>query len=178
MDEGRLTDAQGREVDFTNTIVILTSNAGASKLSKKNTIGFESAEESEKRDYEKTKEIVNNELKNLFKPEFLNRIDDIIVFNRLNKEDIKKIVELKLDKLIDRLEEMGYAAKYTEKVAEKIAEVGFDENYGARPLDRAIKTEIEDLIAEKMLENALSKGKMISIISRANKIAINELELV
>lgn len=178
LDEGRLTDAQGREVDFTNTIVILTSNAGASKLSKKNTIGFESAEESEKRDYEKTKEIVNNELKNLFKPEFLNRIDDIIVFNRLNKEDIKKIVELKLDKLIDRLEEMGYAAKYTEKVAEKIAEVGFDENYGARPLDRAIKTEIEDLIAEKMLENALSKGKMISIISRANKIAINELELV
>src|SRR5574344_159772 len=157
LDEGRLTDAQGREVDFTNTIVILTSNAGASKLYKKNTIGFESAEESEKRDYEKTKEIVNNELKNLFKPEFLNRIDDIILFNRLNKEDIKKIVELKLDKLIERLEEMGYAAKYTEKVAEKIAEVGFDENYGARPLDRAIKTEIEDLIAEKMLENALSK---------------------
>ena len=72
---------------------------------------------------------------------------------------------------------MGYAAKYTEKVAEKIAEVGFDENYGARPLDRAIKTEIEDLIAEKMLENALSKDKMISIISRADKIAINELEL-
>ena len=177
LDEGRLTDAQGREVDFTNTIVILTSNAGASMLSKKNSIGFESAEESEKRDYEKTKEIVNKELKNLFKPEFLNRIDDIIVFNRLNKEDIKKIVELKLDKLIDRLEEMGYSAKYTEKVAEKIAELGFDESYGARPLDRAIKTEIEDLIAEKILENTLSKDKMISIISRADKIAINELEL-
>lgn len=176
LDEGRLTDSQGREVDFTNTIIIMTSNAGASQLSKKNTIGFESELDRKKRDYEATKEVVNKELKNLFKPEFLNRIDDIIVFNRLSKEDIKKIVEIKLEDLIERMEEMGYEAKYTDKVAEKIAEVGFDETYGARPLDRAIKTEIEDLIAEKILDEEISKDKMISIIIRGDKISLNELE--
>lgn len=176
LDEGRLTDSQGREVDFTNTIIIMTSNAGASQLSKKNSIGFESEEDSKKRDYEATKEIVNRELKNLFKPEFLNRIDDIIVFNRLSKEDIKKIVEIKLKDFIERMNEMGYEAKYTDKVAEKIAEVGFDETYGARPLDRAIKTEIEDLIAEKILDEEITKDKLISIIIRGDKISLNELE--
>lgn len=176
LDEGRLTDSQGREVDFTNTIITMTSNAGASQLSKKNTIGFESEENSRKRDYEATKEVVNRELKNLFKPEFLNRIDDIIVFNRLSEEDIKKIVEIKLEDLIERMEEMGYEAKYTDKVAEKIAKIGFDETYGARPLDRAIKTEIEDLIAEKILDEEISKDKKISIIIRGDKISLNELE--
>ena len=176
LDEGRLTDSQGREVDFTNTIIIMTSNAGASQLSKKNTIGFESEENSRKRDYEATKEVVNRELKNLFKPEFLNRIDDIIVFNRLSEEDIKKIVEIKLEDLIERMEEMGYEAKYTDKVAEKIAKIGFDETYGARQLDRAIKTEIEDLIAEKILDEEISKDKKISIIIRGDKISLNELE--
>ena len=176
LDEGRLTDSQGREVDFTNTIIIMTSNAGASQLSKKNTIGFESEENSRKRDYEATKEVVNRELKNLFKPEFLNRIDDIIVFNRLSEEDIKKIVEIKLEDLIERMEEMGYEAKYTDKVAEKIAKIGFEETYGARPLDRAIKTEIEDLIAEKILDEEISKDKKISIIIRGDKISLNELE--
>lgn len=176
LDEGRLTDSQGRDVDFTNTIIIMTSNAGASQLSKKNTIGFESEENSRKRDYEATKEVVNRELKNLFKPEFLNRIDDIIVFNRLSEEDIKKIVEIKLEDLIERMEEMGYEAKYTDKVAEKIAKIGFDETYGARPLDRAIKTEIEDLIAEKILDEEISKDKKISIIIRGDKISLNELE--
>lgn len=175
LDEGRLTDSQGREVDFTNTIIIMTSNAGASQLSKRNTIGFESEETKSKRDYEHTKEIVNNALKNLFKPEFLNRIDDIIVFNRLNKENIKEIVKLKLDDLIDKISEMGYEAKYTDKVVDKIAEVGFDDTYGARPLDRAIKTEIEDLIAERMLESGISKDKKISIILRNEKISINEI---
>ncbi|WP_409482489.1 ATP-dependent Clp protease ATP-binding subunit [Helcococcus ovis] len=175
LDEGRLSDSQGREVDFTNTIIIMTSNAGASQLSKRNTIGFESEETKSKRDYEHTKEIVNNALKNLFKPEFLNRIDDIIVFNRLNKENIKEIVKLKLDDLIDRISEMGYEAKYTDKVVEKIAEVGFDDVYGARPLDRAIKTEIEDLIAERILESGISKDKKISIILRNEKISINEI---
>ena len=177
LDEGRLTDSQGREVDFTNTVIIMTSNAGASQLSKKNVIGFGSLDDAEKRDYENTKEIVNSELKNLFKPEFLNRIDDIIVFNRLNKEDIKEIVELKLDELIERIEDMGYEAKYTDKVVEKIAEVGFDDSYGARPLERAIKTEIEDLIAEKILDKEITKDSKISIIIRGDKIAINKLEI-
>ncbi|MCT1796329.1 ATP-dependent Clp protease ATP-binding subunit [Helcococcus kunzii] len=176
LDEGRLTDSQGREVDFTNTIIILTSNAGASQLSKRNSIGFESEETKAKKDYENTKDVVNKELKNLFKPEFLNRIDDIIVFNRLNKEDIKQIVALRLDDLIERIEDMGYKAKYTDKVVEKIASIGFDETYGARPLDRAIKTEIEDLIAERILEEGIDKDKMISIIMRGDKIALNELE--
>lgn len=178
LDEGRLTDSQGREVDFTNTVIILTSNAGASQLSKKNSIGFGSKESQSQKDYENIKSVVNEALKNLFKPEFLNRIDDIIVFNRLSKENIQEIVKLKLEDLVERLEEMGYQAKFTDKVIEKIAKVGFDDTYGARPLERAIKTEIEDLIAEKILADGIDKDKMISIIIRADKIAINELEAV
>lgn len=173
LDEGRLTDSQGREIDFTNTIIIMTSNAGASKLSKRKSMGFESLADSKIKDYESTKEIINNELKNLFKPEFLNRIDDIIVFNRLDKEDISKIVKIKLDELVRRLESVGYKAKYSNKVVDKISEIGFDDNYGARPLERAIKTEIEDMIAEKILNNEVSKKDKISLIIRGDKISLN-----
>lgn len=173
LDEGRLTDSQGTEVDFKNTIIIMTSNAGASKLSKKRYIGFSEDSESDTSDYENIKEIVNEELKNLFKPEFLNRIDDIIVFNRLSKEDIKKIVILKLEDLMDRIEDIGYTGKFSDKVVDYIAEKGFDENYGARPLDRAIKTDIEDLLANEILEQRVNKGDRVSIGIRNGKIQIN-----
>lgn len=162
LDEGRLTDSQGTEVDFKNTIIILTSNAGASKLSSKREIGF-SAIKGEKSDFEFIKKTVNEELKNLFKPEFLNRLDDIIVFNRLGKEDIRRIVALELDDLLDRIEDIGYQAKYTDKVVDFIAEKGYDENYGARPLKRAIKTYIEDILAVDILEGKIKKDDKITI---------------
>lgn len=171
LDEGRLTDSQGTTVDFKNTIIIMTSNAGASKLSKKRSIGFTELDSA--KDYENIKEVVNEELKNLFKPEFLNRIDDIIVFNRLEKEDIKEIVRIKLDELVDRIKELGYFAKYSDKVVEYIANKGFDDNYGVRPLDRAIKTEIEDLVANEILENNLKNNDVISFGFRNEKIQFN-----
>lgn len=171
LDEGRLTDSQGTMVDFKNTIIIMTSNAGASKLSKKRSIGFTELDSA--KDYENIKEVVNEELKNLFKPEFLNRIDDIIVFNRLEKEDIKEIVRIKLDELVDRIKELGYFAKYSDKVVEYIANKGFDDNYGVRPLDRAIKTEIEDLVANEILENNLKNNDVISFGFRNEKIQFN-----
>lgn len=162
LDEGRLTDSQGTEVDFKNTIIILTSNAGASKLSSKKEIGF-TAHKNNNGDFEFIKKTVNDELKNLFKPEFLNRLDDIIVFDRLSKEDIKEVVALELDDLLDRIEDIGYEAKYTDKVVEFIAEKGYDENYGARPLKRTIKTYIEDILAIDILEGKLSKSDKITI---------------
>lgn len=171
LDEGRLTDSQGTEVDFKNTIIILTSNAGASKLSTKRNIGFSTAE-GPKGDFEFIKQVVNEELKNLFKPEFLNRLDDIIVFDRLNKEDIREVVELELDDLIDRIEEIGYEAKYTDKVVDFIAEKGYDENYGARPLKRAIKTHIEDILALDILDGKIKKTDKITIGMRNGAINI------
>lgn len=174
LDEGRLTDSQGTEVDFKNTIIIMTSNAGASLLSNKRKLGFSDVGSKKADDFENIKNIVNEALKNLFKPEFLNRIDDIIVFNKLEMEDIKQIVRLKLDELMDRIEEMGYAAKYSDKLAEYIAQKGFDENYGARPLERAIKTEIEDLIATAILDGQIGKGDKISLGMRNGQVYINQ----
>lgn len=172
LDEGRLTDSQGTEVDFTNTIIILTSNAGATRLTNTVKIGFGSEDQKKKEDYENIKSVVNEELKNLFRPEFLNRIDDIIVFNRLDKDDVRQIVKLKLDDLIYRIEDIGYEAKYTDKVVDFISESGFDEEYGARPLERAIKKEIEDLLAEEILEGNLDKDHKITIGIRNKKIYV------
>mgnify|MGYP001243160957 FL=1 len=172
LDEGRLTDSQGTEVDFTNTIIILTSNAGASRLTNTVKIGFGSEDQKKKEDYENIKSVVNEELKNLFRPEFLNRIDDIIVFNRLDKKDVREIVKLKLDDLIYRMEDIGYEGKYTDKVVDYIADEGFDEEYGARPLERAIKKEIEDLLAEEILEGGLDKKDRITIGIRNKKIYV------
>ncbi|MDO5027457.1 MAG: ATP-dependent Clp protease ATP-binding subunit [Tissierellia bacterium] len=173
LDEGRLTDSQGTEVDFKNTIIILTSNAGASKLSSKREIGF-SAQKDDGSDFEFIKKTVNEELKNLFKPEFLNRLDDIIVFNRLTREDIREVVSLELDDLLDRIEEIGYSAKYSDKVVDFIADKGYDENYGARPLKRAIKTYIEDILAVDILEGKFSKGDTINIGMKSGDISITK----
>lgn len=172
LDEGRLTDSQGTEVDFKNTIIILTSNAGASKLSNKKRLGFSDGANNEKDDFEFIRNTVNEELKNLFKPEFLNRLDDIIVFHRLSKEDVKEVVSLELDDLLDRLEEIGFDAKYTDKVVEFIAENGYDENYGARPLKRAIKKYIEDDLALDILDNKISKEEKITIGMRNGSVNI------
>lgn len=164
LEDGRLTDSQGRTVDFKNTIIIMTSNVGARLITEKqSSLGFnsenENAEESEKKDI---KELVTGELRKVFRPEFLNRVDDIIVFNKLNKDEIKQIAVKMLRTLENRLDKMNIKISFTDNAVSEIADKGFDENYGARPLRRAIQNEIEDPLSEQMLEGKVKDGAVVT----------------
>ena len=157
LDDGHVTDSLGRKINFKNTLIILTSNLGVKKLQDFGTgIGFGSNSYSNE---EAKKQVLMKEMKNFFSPEFLNRIDDTIVFNSLSQEDIKKITKIELDKLILRLNEMKYKISYDESLIEHLAKVGFDELYGARPLKRAIQDKVEDLISEEVLTDKVVEGK-------------------
>ena len=159
LDEGRLTDSQGRHVDFRNTVIIMTSNVGARLITEKQTnLGFFGGEEKDQNDSEKIKESVMGELKRLFKPEFLNRVDDIIVFNKLTSDDIQQIAKRLLKGLKGRLENLGITAEFTDEAVKAVAEAGFDDVYGARPLKRAIQSKIEDAISEKMLDGSIKSN--------------------
>lgn len=161
LEDGRLTDSQGRTIDFKNTIIVMTSNIGASLITEKNRrLGFAN-EVSESKANENIKEIVMNELKKVFKPEFINRVDDIIVFNKLNREEIKSIAGNMLMSLAERLKAMDIDIEFTEAAKDKIADHGFDDTYGARPLRKTIRSEIEDVISEKMLDGSISKNDTI-----------------
>lgn len=164
LEDGRLTDSQGRTVDFKNTVIIMTSNVGARLITEKqSSLGFnsenENAEESEKKDI---KELVTGELRKVFRPEFLNRVDDIIVFNKLNKDEIKQIAVKMLKTLENRLDKMNIKISFTDNAVIEIADKGFDENYGARPLRRAIQNEIEDPLSEQMLEGKVKDGAVVT----------------
>ena len=164
LEDGRLTDSQGRTVDFKNTIIIMTSNVGARLITEKqSSLGFnsekETVEESEKKDI---KELVTGELRKVFRPEFLNRVDDIIVFNKLNKDEIKQIAVKMLKTLENRLDKMNIKISFTDNAISEIADKGFDENYGARPLRRAIQNEIEDPLSEQMLEGKVKDGAVVT----------------
>ena len=164
LEDGRLTDSQGRTVDFKNTIIIMTSNVGSRLITEKqSSLGFnsenENAEESEKKDI---KELVTGELRKVFRPEFLNRVDDIIVFNKLNKDEIKQIAVKMLKTLENRLDKMNIKISFTDNAISEIADKGFDENYGARPLRRAIQNEIEDPLSEQMLEGKVKDGAVVT----------------
>lgn len=164
LEDGRLTDSQGRTVDFKNTIIIMTSNVGARLITEKqSSLGFnsenENIEESEKKDI---KELVTGELRKVFRPEFLNRVDDIIVFNKLNKDEIKQIAVKMLKTLENRLDKMNIKISFTDNAISEIADKGFDENYGARPLRRAIQNEIEDPLSEQMLEGKVKDGAVVT----------------
>ncbi len=164
LDDGRLTDAKGRTVDFKNTVIIMTSNVGASTIKKQRTLGFSSGTSDEEKDeYEKMKENVMAELKRTFRPEFLNRIDEIIVFHSLNKEHIKSIVSLMIDNLSGRLEQMNIKIELDDKAKELLADEGFDPVYGARPLQRAIRRKIEDRLSEELLKGTIEKSDTIKI---------------
>lgn len=163
LDDGRLTDSQGRKVDFRNTVIIMTSNVGAKLITnEQKSLGFLSDDpdkpKSEKETAEEIKEAVMGELKNTFKPEFLNRIDDIIVFNRLNDTDIKNIAKRMLKTLTKRLENMEIDITFADSTIDEISKEGFDPVYGARPLRRAIQSKIEDDISEKILDGSIAKG--------------------
>jgi ATP-dependent Clp protease ATP-binding subunit ClpC len=161
LDDGHATDSLGRKINFKNTLIILTSNLGVKKLQDFGTgIGFSSNSYSNE---EAKKQMLMKEMKNFFSPEFLNRIDDTIVFNSLSQEDIKKITNIELKKLVSRLEEMNYKISYDDTLVEYLAKIGFDELYGARPLKRAIQDKVEDLLSEEVLTGKLVEGKNYTI---------------
>ncbi len=164
LEDGRLTDSQGRTVDFKNTVIIMTSNVGASLItnsSKNQKLGFAN-ENSENSKNDNIKDIVLGELKKVFKPEFLNRVDDIIVFNKLTHEEIKEIADHMLNSLKSRLSSMEIEISFTDAAKDKLADEGFDETYGARPLRRTIRSKIEDVVSEKILDGSISKGDKVT----------------
>jgi ATP-dependent Clp protease ATP-binding subunit ClpC len=170
LDDGHVTDSLGRKINFKNTLIILTSNLGVKKLQDFGTgIGFSSNTYSNE---EAKKQVLMKEMKNFFSPEFLNRIDDTIVFNSLNQEDIKKITEIELKKLVIRLEDMKYKISYNETLVDFLAKIGFDELYGARPLKRAIQDKVEDLLSEEVLTGKMVEGKSYLIKVEEDEVVV------
>ena len=163
LEDGHVTDAQGRKISFKNTIIIMTSNAGAQRIVAPKHLGFGTAE-SEEADYNKMKDSVMEEVKRIFKPEFINRIDEVLVFHMLTKDDLKEIVKIFLKSLDKRTNaQMHIKLDVSESAIEHIAESGFDKNYGARPIRRAIQTQIEDLLADKLLSDEIKAGDDIAV---------------
>lgn len=170
LDDGHITDSQGRKVDFKNTVIIMTSNAGAQNIVEPKKLGFTRADDP-KQDYTHMKGLVMDEIKRLFKPEFLNRIDEIIVFHPLDKEQQLQIVDLMLKQVILRAEkQMKLSLKVNAAVKKYILEKGYDEKYGARPLKRAIQTEFEDVLAEEILHHKAIEGSQIQVTVKQDKL--------
>lgn len=174
LDDGRLTDSKGRTVDFRNTVVIMTSNVGASMIKKNTTLGF-TTNDSERK-YQDMKDKVMDELKKSFRPEFLNRIDEVIVFHSLEQEHIEQIVSLMTEELRKRLKEQDIDFQLTEEAKKVLAKEGFDPAYGARPLRRAIQRHIEDNLSEELLKGTISKGDTVNIEAEEGKLVVKRLE--
>ena len=173
LDDGRITDAQGRRVDFKNTIIIMTSNAGAQSIVEPKRLGFASSDD-EKQNYERMKNGVMEEVKRIFKPEFLNRIDETIVFRALNQEDMKKIVTLLSGKLIARCKaQMNITLDIKGSVKAYIAKEAYDPKYGARPLRRMLQSKVEDLLAEEILSGKIKRGDTVEV-----KLAKQEIKTI
>ncbi|AWC27061.1 MULTISPECIES: ATP-dependent protease ATP-binding subunit ClpC [Bacillus cereus group] len=176
LEDGRLTDSKGRTVDFRNTIVIMTSNVGAEALKRNKHLGFNVQDES--RDYADMKGKVMDELKKAFRPEFLNRIDEIIVFHMLEKKHIQEIVTLMVNQLVKRLEEQEIYLELTDAAIEAIADKGFDREYGARPLRRAIQKHVEDRLSEELLKGVIEKGQKVIFDKERESFVIRSAEKV
>ncbi len=174
LEDGRLTDSQGRVVDFRNTIIIMTSNVGARTITEPKRLGFSASNDESAKNYEDMKSNVMGELKKMFRPEFLNRIDDIIVFHPLSKENIKEIVRLMLDVLVNRLKANEITMEVSEEAMDYLAQKGFDPVFGARPLRRAIQSMVEDKLAEDMLEGKVKAGDSIRIDFDGENIVVNK----
>ena len=179
LEDGVLTDAQGRRVDFKNTVIIMTSNLGAKNIlsPNENRLGFADAGDSTGTEDEtaRIREKVMDEVKKAFKPEFLNRIDEIMVFSRLTKEDIKNIAGVMLEGLKGRLKANDIEVSFSEEAIEKIAESGFDPVYGARPLRRAIQSQLEDMISEKIIDGEISSGDTIKVVVTDDKLSVEKI---
>jgi len=173
LDDGYLTDSLGRKIDFRNTIIIMTSNIGSRKLKDFGQgVGFGTAAKRSQID-ENTRSVIESALKKAFAPEFLNRIDDVVIFNSLEREDIHKIIEIELAKLYERIGLIGYTLTLTDKAKDYIAEKGFDKDYGARPLNRAIQKYIEDALAEEIITSNLTEGDKIFMDIEEGKDALS-----
>ena len=172
LEEGVLTDSQGRKTDFKNTVIIMTSNVGARLITQKaKALGFGGAEDADA-DYGKIKENVMGELKNVFRPELINRIDEIIVFRKLTKENIETIASIMLKNLIGRMNSLGYEVEFTQSAIEHLAKAGFDDVYGARPLRRTIQSQVEDMLSDKLLSGEINKGDKITIDAKDNALVV------
>ncbi|MBR3932585.1 MAG: ATP-dependent Clp protease ATP-binding subunit [Clostridia bacterium] len=174
LDDGILTDSQGRKVDFKNTVVIMTSNVGARLITEKakSSLGFGTSQPDADSDYDSIKQKVLGELKNLFRPEFLNRIDEIIVFHKLTQENIESITGIMTNSLKKRIEDLGYEFDITDEAIKHLSQSGYDDVYGARPLRRAIQTEVEDLLADEMLSGTFNPGDKITVDCVDGKIVV------
>ena len=172
LDDGHITDSKGRKVSFKNTILIMTSNAGASRIMEPKKLGFNS-EENEKQDYEKMKANVMEDVKRIFRPEFINRIDDIIVFHSLGKNEVGKIVNIMLNQFKHRVkEQMDIDIKFADSAKKYITQEGFDKKYGARPLRRMIQNKIEDTLSDEILNGNVTNGDSITISVRNKEVII------
>ena len=174
LDDGHLTDSKGRKVDFRNTILIMTSNLGATALRDDKSVGFNVKDV--KQDYKEMEKRIREELKNSFRPEFLNRIDESIVFHSLAKDELHEIVKLMVNAIVKRLKDLDIHVKVTPAAVDVIAKAGFDPEYGARPIRRAIQKEIEDKLSEEMLSGTVKYGDSVTIGARNGEIRISVRE--
>ena len=173
LDEGRLTDSNGRNIDFRNTILILTSNTGTKELKDFGSgVGYATATKLDVQS--KNKSIIDKAIKKTFSPEFLNRLDEQILFNPLTKEDIEKIIDIELKGVYRRVEQIGFKLKVSSAAKKFVAQAGYDPQYGARPLKRAIQKLIEDPVSEAIISNKVKPGETIEVTCSGGKIAIKE----
>ncbi len=177
LDDGRLTDAQGRTVDFKNTVIIMTSNVGASNVKAMGKLGFSNGLDKAEDDFSKTKERMLEEMRHTFRPEFLNRIDEIIVFHPLNEEHISQIVDLMLKDLRKRLAEKNMQLEFTAEAKEKLIKEGYDPEYGARPLRRAIQRLVEDPLAESLLGGKFTEGDTVEVVLENEELVLKKADL-
>ncbi len=175
LEDGRLTDSQGRTVNFKNTVIIMTSNIGARLITDKKSLGFSQAskgEENSKKEYEETKKEVMETLKRELRPEFINRIDEIIVFHKLTDEEINQIIDIMLNEVTKRLAAQKIKIELQPEVKELIASKGIDKNFGARPLRRTIQSMLEDKLAEEILDGNLKKNELTKVGVKEDQILI------
>jgi ATP-dependent Clp protease ATP-binding subunit ClpC len=172
LEEGKLTDSFGRHVDFRNTIILLTSNVGAERLKKGATMGFTAPDDEQ--DYERMKENLTEEAKKFFRPEFLNRFDDIVVFRSLGKEELTQILELELEKVEKRLTQRNLHFELDESARELLRNQGYDPSYGARPMRRAVEKHLEDPMAEEIIRGNLREGVTVSISAKDDKLVFTQ----
>jgi len=175
LDDGRLTDSNGRVVNFKNTIIVMTSNAGAGSIMSKRSLGFGGTVETT-RDYEAMKERVMASVKDTFRPEFINRVDELIVFHALEPQDIRRIAALMLGNVAKRLSQRNMQLTYGEDVVALLAEEGYDANYGARPLRRTIQRSVEDALSEEIIAGNIALGDSVELyVNQEHKIAFRKL---
>jgi ATP-dependent Clp protease ATP-binding subunit ClpC len=176
LDDGHITDSQGRRVDFKNTVIIMTSNAGAQSIIEPKKLGF-GAKEDEKQDHERMKSGVMEEIRHIFKPEFLNRIDETIVFRALNRDDMKQIVSILTGQLSKRcMEQLQIELVVRDSAKALIVEKSYDRKFGARPLRRKLQDEVEDLLAEKLLAGEIASGDRVIVTTKNKEIVVTKEE--